>query len=475
MKLRILCFLMMLGGGLISPSLYAQEQAVTPAPSASKDETAALLIQLKKEAEAGDPRAAYQLWMRYEFEGNAPVAREWNGRYLALLVKKAESADLPSMLELAKLYMQGTEAIPPNLEAARNWFYLAAQAGDADSMYQFAHMVQNGLGGDKNEALANEWFAKAYVAMEQQMKKAANPHSAYWLGVMLQKGVGIEKNLPKALSFYEQSASLGHPRAQILAAIMYRDGVGCTKDNAKALAWFEKAATHGDCGAMMEIAFAYLQGKQSYPQNTAKALEYLNKAAQLNDPYALRELGAIYAEGILLPKDEAKALAFYQEATLLGEGDSAVALAKLLKQQGKEDDAFSPLRRAAQEMNSPAAAYELSLLYGDKKDRKEADLWMRRAAEAGYPLALVPYAYLQLDPTSHVSWNPLQAYQWFKIADERGQENAQLPMLLLSWVMIPLLVLLVLYGIYLLHRRIKKMMAAQEAEAEENATRLEKK
>lgn len=53
---------------------------------------------------------------------------------------------------------------------ARNMFYIAAEAGDADGMYAYAHMCYNGMGGGKNKN-------HAYVYMKMALEHG-HPYAA---------------------------------------------------------------------------------------------------------------------------------------------------------------------------------------------------------------------------------------------------------------------------------------------------------
>ena len=73
--------------------------------------------------------------------------------------------------------------------------------------------------------------------------------SQYALGVMYQRGQGVEESASRAAAWFEKAARQGHASAQFALAKAYLSGRGAPKDSKKGNSWLEKAAAQGHEGA----------------------------------------------------------------------------------------------------------------------------------------------------------------------------------------------------------------------------------
>lgn len=65
------------------------------------------------------------------------------------------------------------------------------------------------------------------------------------IGFFYLEGLGVEKNLSKALYWTERAAEHGDRDGQYNLAWFYEEGIGTEKDIGKAKSWYEKAAAQG--------------------------------------------------------------------------------------------------------------------------------------------------------------------------------------------------------------------------------------
>ena len=65
------------------------------------------------------------------------------------------------------------------------------------------------------------------------------------IGYFYLEGLGVEKNLSKALYWTERAAEHGDRDGQYNLAWFYEEGIGMEKDIGKAKSWYEKAAAQG--------------------------------------------------------------------------------------------------------------------------------------------------------------------------------------------------------------------------------------
>ncbi|WP_201340290.1 tetratricopeptide repeat protein [Isorropodon fossajaponicum symbiont] len=95
--------------------------------------------------------------------------------------------------------------------------------------------------------------------------------------------------------------------------------------------------------------------------------------------------------------------------------------------QGRNEDAFSWMLRAAQE-NHTTVQNNIGLSYlhglGVKKDNAKAFIWFKRSAEQGLPYAQSKLAMLYYQGRG-VKKNIQKAYDWWLIAAKQEDEYAQ--------------------------------------------------
>ena len=84
------------------------------------------------------------------------------------------------------------------------------------------------------------------------VKAAAEQGTAeaqYLLGVMYEKGRGVQQDYAKARKWWGKAAAQGYAEAQCDLGSMYAEGRGVLPDYTMAREWFEKAAAQGDAQA----------------------------------------------------------------------------------------------------------------------------------------------------------------------------------------------------------------------------------
>jgi cell division septation protein DedD len=123
-------------------------------------------------------------------------------------------------------------------ETAFRQTQVAAEEGDPGAQANLGVMYLKGMGTDKNEASALNWFRMAAgsgVARAQMN-----------LGEMYAKGLGVPQSDVEAAKWYRQAANLGFPEAQFRLGLLYLQGKGVTKDRVQAQVWFRLAADQGN-------------------------------------------------------------------------------------------------------------------------------------------------------------------------------------------------------------------------------------
>lgn len=85
-----------------------------------------------------------------------------------------------------------------DMQQAANWYFQAAEKGDADALYGLASVRY--VQGRFDEAL--QYFKDA--------SNKGNARALHWVGFMYQKGYGASEDLDMAEEYYRKSASCGY-------------------------------------------------------------------------------------------------------------------------------------------------------------------------------------------------------------------------------------------------------------------------
>lgn len=197
-----------------------------------------------------------------------------------------------------------------------------------------------------------------------------------------------------------------------------------------ALKLAEEAANRGEPQAYTLMGRIYADGL-GVKKDDAKAAEYYRRAAQMGDVQGTFALGLIYAEGRGVQKDRRAAAELFEKAALTGHAEANYNLGLLfLKGDGKPENpirAYQHIRYAA-EKGLPQAQYDLAALYqagkGVDPDALEAARWMSRAAAQGYTVAQYEYAILLLKGMG-LKVDEAKAVPLMKQAAEKGVPGAQ--------------------------------------------------
>ena len=130
----------------------------------------------------------------------------WQGRNrIPETVKKAESGNLESQLQLALHYSWGEKA-EPNFEEAFKWYMMAAGQGDAGALHNLGCMYLTGNGVEESPEKAFKLF--------QISAQEGNDSSQYSVGAMLYEGVGTQTNKGEAVKWLRLAAKQGHEEAE---------------------------------------------------------------------------------------------------------------------------------------------------------------------------------------------------------------------------------------------------------------------
>lgn len=336
----------------------------------------------------------------------------------------------------ARKYLYGTKDTPPDFKAALTLMMAEANKGNGFAMHDLGKMYLSGLGCEKDEEQAQDWFAKAYHAFVAEESKAKKKdYLQYRIGKLFSFGYGVDQDYLKAAEWYEKAVGENNPFAAYALGSLYRRGQGVEQDDGKAYALYRMAAEHVEkpnvyaayelgrmcrdgIGTKIDQAASDAWYRQAYrvflmiEQNMAddklyyrlgqmnltgtgtekdlsKAKDYFEKAAALDNADALYGLGKLYLNKDFSGADTQKAVDYLTSAAEKGHSYAQYALGKLFL-TGERDTintqsahyALYWLEEAALQDNTDAQCLlGKVLLQGEDTDRAAALL--KKAIENG--------------------------------------------------------------------------------------------
>lgn len=144
----------------------------------------------------------------------------------------------------ARAFLYGTKTSKPDFEQALAALKKEALRGNGFAMHDLGKMVLAGLGCEKEEEQAQEWFRKAFSAFCAREPKEEKPgYLRYRIGKMYAFGYGVDQNYLKAAEWYEKSVAEGNPFVAYALGSLYHRGQGVDQDEEKAFDLFTMAAT----------------------------------------------------------------------------------------------------------------------------------------------------------------------------------------------------------------------------------------
>jgi TPR repeat protein len=152
----------------------------------------------------------------------------------------------------------------------------------------------------------------------QSEAATGNTSSQLLLGLMYDRGLGVNADAPTALRWYTEAADAGHRVAAYRVGVLRRDGApGLPRDETAAFRWFERSAQLGEPDAELALGDAYFRGK-GVRQNKTEGVVWYRTAADHGLAEAQFQLGQLYARGDAVVKAEPTAIAWFQRAAAQG-------------------------------------------------------------------------------------------------------------------------------------------------------------
>ena len=244
------------------------------------------LSWLEKSAKSENPFAQYALGMMYLSGEN--MARDID-RAVRLFKASAAQDNSFAQYRLGTLYLEG-EVVEQNIPEAIKHLRSAAALHNEYAQYRLGRLYLVGEFIDKDE--------KAGYELVKASADQGHPYAAYLAGQLLRDGTGTEKNealaesyFDRAFNSFEESEKKDHESSlQYRLAGMLLQGEGCDKDITRAVRYYESSAVQENEYAQYQLGRLYLEGKK-VRKNVKRGTELLTSSADQGNQYAQCALG----------------------------------------------------------------------------------------------------------------------------------------------------------------------------------------
>lgn len=353
--------------------------------------------------------------------------QEQSGLYLENLRLSAESGDANAMMRMGNNYKHGYNGLTPDNAEAVKWYQKAVEYGDTDAMNNLGLMYEKGEGVEKSYDKAFSLFEKAC--------KADNGNACANIGLLFLDGEGVDTDYARAFEFFQKGVSLGNPESMAALGAIYQNGFGIEKDLKQAFSWYMKSFENGNTHPelLFQIGTYYDLGIADVKADKVKAKEWYEKSALSGHSGANRFLGYLYAEGIGgVQQDLLKAGECFSSSAQSGNKpaqkilDKAVKICSAYKNKELPPEVFKECLLGAY-TNDPQAMHAVGIAYykglmGKKIDFKKAFEWFDKSAKLGHSGSQV-FLGVFYEIGQGIPEDKVEAYVWYSLADTQKDLN----------------------------------------------------
>ena len=274
---------------------------------------------------------------------------------ISSIMQNARQGQAYAQNEVGAWYYQGKH-VKQDYAQALQWWAKSAQQGNVNAIGNMGLCYQYGRGIAKDSLMALQLYMKSIEMGNQSLFKERirfadkkENFNCILIALCYQRGLGIQKNVDKAIAYYTLAAQNNSVDGQrelglcllnqrkegqaapwfkkaanhqdLIASYYYgrllMQGKGVEKDEQQAVIYWLQAAENGFIQAQYELGKLYLTGR-IVPINTEQAVEWFNKAATKGSAHAQWELALCYINGIGINRDYHQALYWLGKASSKG-------------------------------------------------------------------------------------------------------------------------------------------------------------
>lgn len=134
------------------------------------------------------------------------------------------------------------------------------------------------------------------IAVFRPLAVDGNPDAQFQLGMMYQRGQGVQADLAEAMRLFHLAAAQNQVDSLVILGLRYITGRDVQANIAKGIEYLERASRRGSTRAMWVLGSVYM-GNLGLSKNMAVATYWFQKAAELGDVWSQQELSRWYLDG----------------------------------------------------------------------------------------------------------------------------------------------------------------------------------
>lgn len=215
-------------------------------------------------------------------------------------------------------YYYGKKDLPQDYKKALHWLKKSADNNIVDAPVSIECMYRNGLGVEKDEGLALQYYTQA--------ANSGDIMSVHNIGELYSTGSGVKKSFDIAAHWYEKAARDGYSKSMNHLDEVYRVRNDDQQSHGTALAWWKKSAELNDANRQRGVVWYYFTGLGGVEKDYAKSMEYSREAAKNGCTAAYTDMRKLYHYGYGVPIDYNEPLRLYEQANETGMALNGIVL-----------------------------------------------------------------------------------------------------------------------------------------------------
>ncbi len=306
----------------------------------------------------------------------------------------ALAGDVTSQMALGFIYKNMDSN---HYKEALNWFNMAVEVGAIEAMVQVAQIY---LEFDSNEDENNKNLPEKAIELLLKAAKEENNEAQFLLGICYERGLGVPRNVPNSLYWYELAAKKDNFEAQLKYIALHNDDHFEGDEFQKLLSWYITTAEKGSLDSQKKLGKLYEEGDR-VNQSYKDAIKWYELAAMQGDIEMQEKCADWYFSENYIPLDEKKSFCY---ASLAASKNSVSAIFRLARcyQEGfgvaeNISKAMELFEKAAENGHVKAMYFlgECLLDCGEaEKDIQKAVKLIQRASDEGYLIATYSLAFI---------------------------------------------------------------------------------
>lgn len=384
----------------------------------------------QKAADSGD---AYAEWRLADAYNNGDGVDFNHDEYIKWLNKAAKDGSEEAQFDLALSKLFGYWGFEKDVDGAIDEMEkIVTKSQNPYVLCRYAQLLL----GEREEIEQDKDKAMSIL---NKIKDKEDPAYLYAMACVYETGTDdIDIDYRKRNEYLEKAFAKGESFSATVLGNTYLRGNDEIEINLdKAIEWFKKGIEKNSTTCMIDLSEIYLNSSNdssfSKYQNKDKAIELIKKAMKHGESQAFQYMGFLYSVGEAVQKDDKKSFELTQKAYEMNNSNAAFSLAfKYIDGVGTEKDVAKGIKvweRAAELGNAAAAnnlfCYYYGIEYGGKvKNLEKAREYLFQAAKLKDDQACYNLAFFYYSGSDIVKKDKKQAFIYAKMAADQNHPDA---------------------------------------------------